>query len=114
MTDEEFFGILDQLSKYLQTEKHFVENPFRIAEVKTALHKANELFPDANIELRNDPLQLGALIIHMEMYDMDVSGETQINLFMDIIRKADNFEIYNLEGERICFAIVFQNALIRI
>lgn len=114
MTDKEFHSILNQLGKYLHSEKKFVDNPFRQREIKNALTAAFQLFPDATIELRDDPLQLGALIIHMEMDDMDVSGEVPIKLFNDIICKADNFEIYPINGERICFALVFQKAFIRI
>lgn len=114
LTDEEFYGILTQLGEYLQTEKKFIDNPFRQTEIKDALVAARKLFPDAKIELHEDPLQLGALIIHMEMYDMNVSGETEIKLFVDIIRKADNFEIYPIDEETICFALVYQKALIRV
>lgn len=114
LTDEEFYAILAKLGEYLQTEKHFIDNPFRRTEIKDAVIKAHELFPNAKIELRDDPLQLGALILHMEMFDIDVSGVMQINLFTDIIRNADNFEIYPIDDEHICFAAVFQNALVRI
>ena len=114
MTDKEFHNILKQFGKYLQSEKKFVDNPFRQREIKDAPTAAFQLFPDATIELRDDQLQLGALIIHMEMDDMDVSGEVPIKLFNDIICKADNFEIYPINGERICFALVFQKAFIRV
>lgn len=114
MTDEEFYGILTKLAEHIHTEKSFVDNPFRQTEIKNAFFKAYELFPDAKIELRDDPLQLGAFILHMEMFDMDVSGETEINLFSDIIKDANNFEIYSIDEGHICFAAVFQNALIRV
>ena len=114
MTDEEFYAILAKLGEYLHTEKHFVDNPFRQMEIRNAFHKAHELFPDAKIELRGDPLQLGAIILHMEMFDIDVSGATQMNLFTDIIQNADNFEIYPIDAEHVCLAAVFQNALVRI
>lgn len=114
MNDEQFYTLLAKIGEYLHTEKQFVDNPFRQREVQNAIHKANELFPDAKIELRSDPLQLGALILHMEMFDINVSGETEINLFKDIIADADNFEIYSMGEDLICLAAVFQNAFIKI
>lgn len=114
MNDEQFYTLLAKIGEYLRTEKHFIDNHFRQREVQNAIHKANELFPEAKIELRSDPLQLGALILHMEMFDINVSGETENNLFKDIIADADNFEIYAMEDGNICLAAVFQNAYVKI
>lgn len=114
MTDAEFYDILDQLGKYIHSEKNFVDNPFRQTEIRDALTAAYQLLPDAKIELRDDPLQLGALIIHIEADDISATGEREINLFHDIICKADNFEIYSIDDERVYFALVFQKALIRV
>ena len=114
MNDAEFQTILDQLSKYLSADKKFISNPFRETELMDAIAKANELFPDAKVELHSDPLEMGAMILRIEDFSLDVTGEREINLFADIIRHANNFEIYPVDAENVRFAAVFQNVLVRI
>lgn len=113
LTDVEFQAILNKLNQYLETEKNFINNPFRETEIKKAIDMATQLFPDAKIELKSDPIQMGAMILRIENFDINVTGETEIKLFSDIINLADNFEIYALENGNIRFAAVFQNVLIR-
>ena len=114
MADHEFHDLLRQLNRYLEAPKQFLENPSRINDVRTAFTYANTLFPDARIELRDDPLQLGALILHIEMFDANISGDKEIRAFIEIIHNADNFEIYATPVHGICFSAVYQDAYIRI
>lgn len=114
MNDAEFQSILDQLSKYLAADKKFISNPFRETELKEAIAKAKELFPDAKVELHDDPLQMGAMILRIEDFAISATGEREINLFSEIIRHADNFEIYPIDADNVRFAAVFQNVLVRI
>ena len=46
--------------------------------------------------------------LHMESIDIVVRGTREIELFADLIALADNFEIYPIGDESICFAAVFQ------
>lgn len=114
MNDETFMQILKQLGNYLATEKNFVINPFRESEFKKAIELACKLFPDATIYTNDDPLQMGAMILCIEDYSLSATGETEINLFSDIIALADNFELYPLNEETVKFAAVFQNVLVRV
>lgn len=114
MNDEEFQSILDQLSKYLAADKTFVSNPFRVTEIEKAIAMATELFPDSTVKLQDDPLQMGAMILVVEDYAIGATGATEINLFSEIIKLADNFEFYSIDSENVRFTAVFQNALVRI
>lgn len=114
MTDEEFNSILTSLNKYLQMEKKFIVNPMREAEFRSALSKANELFPKAKIEVHDDPLEMGAMILHIEDYSLDVCKGNQNDMFIEIVRDADNFEIYATPDGNVCLAAVYQDVLVRI
>lgn len=114
MTNAELNSILDQLAAYLATEKKFVVNPMREADFTKAIKIAATLFPDAKMEIDDDPLQMGAGILRIEGYDINITGEREIELFSDFIKLADNFEIYPIDAERIRFAAVFQHVLVRI
>lgn len=114
MTDAEFQSILNKLNEYLATNKTFISNPFRETEIKSAIEAARKLFPNATIALNDDPLQMGAMILTIEDFDITATGTEEINLFYDIVKLADNFEIYPVEKDKVHFAAVFQNVLIRI
>lgn len=114
MTDAEFQLILDKLGEYLSKEKRFINNPIRQTEIKNAFIKARQLFPDASIALKADPLEMGALIMTIAAYDITLRGATEIKIFSEIISLVDNFEIYVLKDQRLCFAAVFDDALINI
>lgn len=114
MTDAEFQLILDKLGEYLSKEKRFINNPIRQTEIKNAFTKARQLFPDAQITLQDDPLEMGAFILNIETDDITLRGVKEIKTFYDIISVVDNFEIYALPDSRICFAAVFDDALINI
>ena len=113
MTDNEFQALLDKLGEYLSANKTFIPNPFREREIKSAMEMACKLFPDAEIALKDDPIQMGAMILTIEDFDMTATGATEINLFCDIVKLADNFEIYPV-GDKLHFAAVFQNVLVRL
>ena len=111
MNDEEFMTILDQLKAYIDSEKTFIENPFRMDEFRKAIKIAATLFPEAKIEVKDDPLQMGAMLLHIEDYDLDI---TEINSFVDLIKLANNWEIYPCQNGNVCLAAVFNNVLVRI
>ena len=114
MTNEEFYEILNSLGDYLEMKKDFVANPPRYAEFEDAVRKAREVFPEAKIEIQNDPLEMGAMILQIEDFDLDICKGNQIDRFIDIIHKADNCEFYALPNKNVRIAVVYQNALLRV
>lgn len=107
MEDNEFTAILDAISAHLKREKVFIQNPERMAHFATAMNIAETLFPDYTREIKDDPLQTGALILAIECTEADASiVVTDIDLFNDMVIMADNFEIYNNNGN-IRLAMVF-------
>ena len=115
MNDAEFISFLDQLGEYLSSEKNFITNHFRLEEFNQAREMAKELYPDAKIYVEEDPLQMGAMILSVEEYDIGASSVREINLFKDIISLADNFEIRAIiEEEKVRFSALFNNVFIRV
>ena len=108
MNDQQFQQFLSELRNYLKQPKVFVTDINRAREFYNAVGLAKTLFPNAKIEINDDPLQTGAMSLHMESIDIVVRGEREINLFVQLISMADNFEIYPISDEEICFAAVFQ------
>ena len=111
MNEEDFNNFAELLTKYLETQKVFVQNPQRMEEVNAATETACRLFSEAQITIEDDPLQMGAVILRIEDFDI-VVRETKS--FCNIIDKADNFDIYPIGDEKIRVDILFSNALIRI
>ena len=113
MDEKEFESLFAGLTEYLEKEKVFIKNPIRFAEIEQATEIAEELFAESNVSIEDDPLQMGALILKIEGLDIVARGKREIELFQQLIDKADNFEIYAVE-DGIKFAILFANALIKL
>jgi hypothetical protein len=113
MEDKEFLSLMEELNSYLEREKVFIKNSARFAEVQQATEIATKLFSDAKVTVEDDPLQMGALIVRIEGFDIIVRGKREIELFKKLISKADNFEIYSVASDKIRFAILFNDVLIR-
>lgn len=114
MNDKEFLTFMGGLKEYLDTQKVFIQDPVRFAEVERATEIAREIFNDMDVALEDDPLQMGALILCITGFDITVRGTREIKLFQELIDKADNFEIYPIGDEKIKFAILFNHVLTRI
>ena len=114
MNDYEFQLLLNKLHEYLATEKTFVENSIRTTEIKNAAEIAHELFPEAKICIKDNPLQMGAMILRIELADINLNSEKEIKLFSELISASDNFEIYAHQDDYIVFVLLFQNAYTRI
>ena len=110
MNEEEFMNFTDALTQYLKTEKIFVQNPVRMAEVNTATEMACKLFPEATINLMDDPLQMGAVILEIEDCFITVR---EMEKFIQMISGATNFDIFSSD-DSIRLSILFDEALIRI
>ena len=114
MDNKQFYGILDGLREYLETEKVFVANPFRMAEVERAVDILVELFPEQEKRIEDDPLQMGALILCVDSFDFSVRGEYDLVLFAELCSLVDNFEVYSTGNESVHFAAVMQGVYKRI
>lgn len=108
MDDTQFTRFLDELQTYLKTPKVFVTDLKRAREFYIAVDIAKRLFPGTEIEIKDDPLQTGAMILKFITLDVTVRGAKEINLFSDMIALADNFEIYPVNSDEVCFSVVFQ------
>ena len=108
MNDKQFQQFLSELQAYLKQPKVFITNIDRAREFYNAVHLAQELFSGDTVEIKEDPLQTGAMILHVEMMDMVIRGQKEIKAFSEMIELADNFEIYHVGKGNICFAAVFQ------
>jgi hypothetical protein len=100
------------IKEYITAEKTFAENHARIKEVEHAANVAKELFDDAEVYIKQDPLQLGALIVCIESHDIVLRGLKGINLFHEIISKASNLEVYAMDDGNIRCSILFNDAFI--
>lgn len=114
MEDNELNIILEAIDNHLKKGKVFIQNPMRVQEVARAMEIAKRLFPDHKTEIKDDPLQTGALILQIECTDVDESivlnDKNEIALFNEMVSTASNFEFYKHNGN-IRFAAVFNGAL---
>lgn len=108
LNDQQFQQFLSELQKHLNQPKVFVTDLNRAREFYNAVALAKQLFTGATIEIKEDPLQTGAMILQAEMPDIVIRGVREIDSFSEMIAKADNFEIYPIDKENVCFAAVFQ------
>ena len=111
MNDENFDTFAELLAEYLKMQKVFIQNPQRMKDVNAATETACRMFPDANVNLEDDPLQMGAIILTIEDFDLVVREPYN---FIKLIGKANNFEIIRTDTEMVRIAILFANALTRI
>lgn len=114
MDNKEFLDFIGDLKKYLNTQKVFIQDPIRFAEVEHATEIAKELFKDMEVAIKDDPLQMGALILCINGFDITVRGKREIKLFQRLVDKADNFEIYTVGDESVKFALLFNGVLRRV
>ena len=110
MSEKHFYDFVDLLTDYLGTQKLFVPNWTKMAEVNAATETACRLFPNAEINIKDDPLQMGAVIL--EIRDCFITVR-EIERFIKLIRKANNFEIM-CDADEVRLSILFDKALIKI
>lgn len=114
MTDNELYEILAKLKAYLEAKKTFIQNPLKVNKVNRAIDIINELFPDSEREIKDDPLQMGAIILSVDSGDIVIRGERELALFAELTSLIDNFEIYPTKGNNLHFAAVMQEVFVRI
>lgn len=111
MTDEEFMKLSESFEQYLATEKVFLKNKNRVADVEQAREIAKRIFPDSKIYTKPDPLIMGGTVLCIEDFYLPVR---EIKLFQMLIHKADNFDI-SVEGdEDVRIALLFNNTATRL
>lgn len=108
LNDKQFNQFLTELQTYLKQPKVFITDINRAREFYTAVDLAKNVFYGVTIEIREDPLQTGAMIIHAEMPDIVMRGAKEIKSFAAMVALADNFEIYPIDKGNVCFSAVFQ------
>lgn len=113
MNNAEFESLMGALKKHLKEDKVFIKNPARLADIERATEIAREIFKEMKVFIKDDPIQMGALILCIEGMDIVVRGEREIKLFQELVSKANNFEIYPVGDENVRFSILFNNALMR-
>ena len=84
-----------------------MQNPIVTWKMNQSAMNAKILFPDAEMEIKDDPLQMGSLFISIKVNDIVVR---ETNRFCAVIKDADNFEIYQ-NGNDIIFTLGFNDAL---
>lgn len=115
MNDEQFYEILTKLREHLETEKVFIQNPFRAREMIRAVEIVHELFPEDTVEIKPDPLQTGAMIISVEMPYMVIRGERELALFNELTTLINNFEVTSeMHKESVRFAVLIQEVNVQI
>lgn len=115
MEDQQFYEILDKLKQHLKTEKVFVQNPFRAREMLRAIEIMHGLFPEDEVQVKDDPLQTGAIIISVEMPYMVIRGERELALFNELTNLINNFEVTSeMKKESVRFSVVIQEVNVRI
>lgn len=110
MTDK-FVPMANILGEYLRSQKVFVQNPRRIAELDAATELALKMFPGADITIEGDPLQMGALFLCVKDFDITVRETKE---FAELISKANNFEIRPINDDCLRLIIMFGDALVRL
>lgn len=112
MDTKDFMEFSDSLKQYLETEKNYIPNIARLNDVSDAIKLALDLYPEHKVIIAKDPLQMGSLFIDITGPDISAIGEREIELFNQLVSKANNFETVPVGNEElrlsICFADAFQ------
>lgn len=109
MKDKDFVNLMNDCKKYLDAEKSFKPNPNQLVNVQRMANIAKSLFPNAKVELKDDPLQLGSIILSIKDYGLDITGEEEIRMFAELIFNAANFEIYSREQEVVSIDLIYDD-----
>ena len=106
MYDKKLKELIEVIQKYEDANKEFRVNDIRMAEFSKAVNIANQLFEDMLVTIKPDALGLGHMVLCIEGFDIVICGKKEIDLFIQLISKASNFEIY-AGDECVKFSIMF-------
>ena len=112
MDHNDFMEFSSSLKEYLDAEKNYIPNIARLREVSDAIDTAREIYPEHEIALVKDPLQMGTLFLDITGADISAIGEREIELFQKIVSKADNFETVPLKEDMVRLSVCFTDAFI--
>lgn len=110
MDYNDFMEFSESLKEYLNAEKNYIPNITRLRDVSAAIDTAKEIYPEHEIALTKDPLQMGTLFLDIKGIDISAVGEREIELFQNLISKADNFEVVPVKGDEVRLSICFAGA----
>lgn len=115
MDIKDFMEFSDTLKQYMDADKNYIPNIARLNDVSEAIKLALDLYPEHKIEIAKDPLQMGSLFIDITGTEISAIGEREIELFNQLVSKANNFETVPMGNEElrlsICFAGAFEVTL---
>lgn len=108
----DFNEFLDGLKKWTEKPHMFILDPVRFKEVEAAYQKLKEIVldisPDATIEINESKLNDGSYSIVVEADELIVYN---VNDFIDVIKCADNFEVYPLRNRNIRISFMFAGVM---
>lgn len=100
----------EKMKNWIEAPKYAVLNPQRAALLYMTQQKIQDILNEegvaATVEVLPDPLETGDAILSIEADSFSVGDVTGL---FDVLFWAQNFEIYPLENEKICFSAVFPN-----
>lgn len=106
--DMGFLIFMEQFRLWQQQPKAYILNPDRVRHLRKLVDELNEILKeeiiDADVKITPCPLGTGDVIVKIETYSIPITG---IAKFVDLVKQFDNFEIYPVGQEKICFAGVF-------
>lgn len=108
----EFDAEFQKIKEYLDTPKIGVVNVDRRREMMEAYELIKKIIltkdPDATVEIINDPLQMGAMAIRAVTFDVTVYDTA---VFAEATAKADNFQIYPTDDDRVKLDVLFESVI---
>ena len=103
---------LQKIKEYLDAPKVGMVNAARQQEVFDAYAIIKNLIMfesvDASIEMNEDALQTGAMVIEVTTSDITVYD---MEAFAEAIKNADNFQIFPTADDRVKFDILFEGVI---
>lgn len=106
--DMEFLNFMEQFKLWQQQPKAYILNLDKVRQLKRLVGELEEILNeeiiDADVKITPCPIGTGDVIIKFITYSISI---TNITKFMSLVKQFDNFEIYPVGQEKICFAGVF-------
>lgn len=110
MNSNDFVQFSKILREYIDAEKKYIPNIARLRDINEAIDIAREIYSEYEIAIAKDPLQMGTLFLEITGIDIAAIGKREIELFQQLIDKADNFEVVSINDEKVRLSICFTDA----
>lgn len=108
--EKNFENAIEFFKSYLEADKVKIANYVRLSEINSSYEALKEIIDkgdDTSIEILPDALDLGDVSIRIVTPTLTIYN---ISLFLTVVIKADNIEIYPTADDRIKIDIQFRNA----